>query len=59
VVTRETCSSTASPKPGMAVAAAGDLVVALDTNLDGALRMEGLAREFVNKVQKADASALN
>ncbi|MFH0907959.1 MAG: isoleucine--tRNA ligase [bacterium] len=39
------------PKPGLAVASSGHLVVALDTNLDGELVGEGLAREFVNKVQ--------
>ena len=39
------------PKPGMAVAATGELVVALDTKLDDELINEGLAREFVNKVQ--------
>jgi len=39
------------PKPGLAVASSGHLVVALDTNLDDELVREGLAREFVNKVQ--------
>ena len=39
------------PKPGLAVASSGHLVVALDTNLDDELVCEGLAREFVNKVQ--------
>lgn len=40
-----------TPKPGLAVASAGALVVALDTELDADLLREGLAREFVNKVQ--------
>jgi isoleucyl-tRNA synthetase len=40
-----------TPKPGLAVAASGDVVVALDTELDEDLIREGLAREFVNKVQ--------
>lgn len=40
-----------TPKAGLAVASAGALVVALDTELDADLLREGLAREFVNKVQ--------
>jgi isoleucyl-tRNA synthetase len=40
-----------TPKPGLAVAASGNVVVALDTDLDEDLLREGLAREFVNKVQ--------
>ena len=39
------------PRPGLVVAAEGAIVVALDTTLDGPLTAEGLAREFVNKVQ--------
>jgi isoleucyl-tRNA synthetase len=39
------------PRPGLVVAAEGAIVVALDTTLDAALEAEGLAREFVNKVQ--------
>lgn len=39
------------PKEGLAVAAAGDLVVALEVTLTPELMREGLAREFVNKVQ--------
>jgi isoleucyl-tRNA synthetase len=39
------------PRPGLAVASAGALVVAVDTELDADLLCEGLAREFVNKVQ--------
>jgi isoleucyl-tRNA synthetase len=37
--------------PGLAVSSAGAWIVALDTNLDEALIHEGLAREFVNRVQ--------
>lgn len=37
---------------GWLVAAEGSITVALDTELDEALRAEGLAREFVNRVQK-------
>ncbi|MCX7818734.1 MAG: isoleucine--tRNA ligase [Kiritimatiellae bacterium] len=39
------------PREGMAVAAEGEWVVALDTRLTPALIAEGLAREFVNRVQ--------
>ena len=37
---------------GWLVATEGTITVALDTELDEALRGEGLAREFVNHVQK-------
>uniref|UniRef100_UPI0035651647 DUF5915 domain-containing protein n=1 Tax=Pontiella sp. TaxID=2837462 RepID=UPI0035651647 len=40
-----------NPKEGMAVSAEGALVVGLDTQLNDDLIAEGLAREFVNKVQ--------
>jgi isoleucyl-tRNA synthetase len=40
-----------NPKEGMAVSAEGALVVGLDTQLNDDLISEGLAREFVNKVQ--------
>ncbi|KXK56044.1 MAG: isoleucine--tRNA ligase [Chlorobi bacterium] len=36
---------------GWLVASEGPITVALDTELDAALRQEGLAREFVNRVQ--------
>jgi isoleucyl-tRNA synthetase len=39
------------PRPGMVVASSGPLVVAIETALTPALIQEGLAREFVNKVQ--------
>ena len=39
------------PKEGLAVSAEGSLVVGLDTALNEDLIQEGLAREFVNKVQ--------
>lgn len=39
------------PKEGLAVRAEGSLVVGLDTALNEDLIQEGLAREFVNKVQ--------
>ncbi len=40
-----------TPKEGLAVGSAGDLVVALEVDLTQELVREGLAREFVNKVQ--------
>lgn len=46
-----------TPKPGLAVASSGALVVALDTELDADLLREGLAREFVNKVQNLRKTA--
>ena len=46
-----------TPRPGLAVAAADGFVVALDTTLDKALIQEGLAREFVNKVQNLRKAA--
>lgn len=39
------------PKEGLAVSAEGSLVVGLDTQLNEDLITEGLAREFVNKIQ--------
>ena len=39
------------PREGLVVASEGALVVALETKLSDALIEEGLAREFVNKVQ--------
>ncbi|NLG34725.1 MAG: isoleucine--tRNA ligase [Lentisphaerae bacterium] len=39
------------PRPGLVVASAGGIVVALETALDEALVREGRAREFVNRVQ--------
>jgi len=41
-----------TPKAGLAVAAQGSLVVALDLELDADLIREGLARELVNNVQQ-------
>ncbi|HOH06251.1 MAG TPA: isoleucine--tRNA ligase [bacterium] len=38
-------------REGLVAASEGDLTVALDLNLTEALRCEGLAREFVNRVQ--------
>jgi isoleucyl-tRNA synthetase len=41
----------AEQAPGLAVSSGGKWIVALDTNLNEALIHEGLAREFVNRVQ--------
>ncbi len=38
--------------PGLLVQEENGLVIALDSNLDDALRAEGLTREFINRVQK-------
>ena len=40
-----------TPREGMVVASEGDVIVALETKLDEALICEGLAREFVSKIQ--------
>ena len=40
------------PEPGLAVASAGDLAVALDLSTDPELEAEGLAREFVSRIQQ-------
>lgn len=40
-----------TPKAGLVVASVGNMVVALETELTPELLREGLAREFVNKVQ--------
>ena len=45
------------PHAGHVVAAEGGFVVALDTQLTPELECEGLAREFVNKVQNLRKSA--
>jgi isoleucyl-tRNA synthetase len=39
------------PLPGLVVASESGIVVGLETRLDDGLVLEGLAREFVNKVQ--------
>ena len=40
-----------APKPGLVVASEGAVTVALDTVLSEALKLEGLAREMVNRIQ--------
>lgn len=46
-----------APKPGLVVASEGALTVALDTVVTEALRLEGLAREIVNRVQNLRKTA--
>ncbi len=48
---------TPQPKSGFAVRAEGEYVVALDTSVTPELRAEGLAREFVRRVQDLRKSA--
>ena len=57
VVAKDDILITRTPRPGLAVAAAEGFVVALDTELDAGLLREGLAREFVNKVQNLRKAA--
>jgi isoleucyl-tRNA synthetase len=45
------------PLEGLVVASEGNLIVGLDTELTPALESEGLAREFVNKVQNMRKTA--
>ncbi len=56
-ITRDDLIVERTPRPGLAVAAAEGFVVALDTALDDELIREGLAREFVNKVQNLRKAA--
>ena len=46
-----------TPKDGLVVAAENDIIVALETALTPALIHEGLAREFVNRVQNMRKTA--
>jgi len=46
-----------APKPGRVVASEGGLTVVLDTTPNEALRLEGLAREIVNRVQNLRKTA--
>ncbi|MEW5720682.1 MAG: DUF5915 domain-containing protein, partial [Chloroflexota bacterium] len=48
---------TPQPKPGFAVKADGEYVVALDTTVTPELKAEGFAREFVRRVQDLRKSA--
>jgi isoleucyl-tRNA synthetase len=48
---------TPQPRPGFAVKAEGEYVVALDTTITPELRAEGLAREVVRRVQDLRKSA--
>jgi isoleucyl-tRNA synthetase len=50
-LTAEDIEIVRQPKEGLAVSTEGSLVVGIDTALNADLIQEGLAREFVNKVQ--------
>ena len=50
-ITREYLTIQRTEKEGLCVATEGGITVALDTVLDDALRKEGFAREFVNRIQ--------
>ena len=43
---------TSTPKKNFAIHAQEDLIIIMDTNISTSLQMEGLAREFVNRMQK-------
>ncbi len=51
-LTSEDLIVTRTPRPGTVVEASGPLAVALDVDLDEALRTEGLAREVISRVQQ-------
>ena len=42
--------------PGYEIASKGNLTIALDITIDEGLKMEGIAREFINKMQQARKS---
>ncbi len=50
-ISRDDFRAKAEQAPGLAVSTEGEWTVAIDTTLDEALINEGLAREFVNRVQ--------
>jgi isoleucyl-tRNA synthetase len=51
VITPEDCEIHTEDIPGWTVASEGQLTVALDINVTEELRDEGIAREFINKIQ--------
>jgi len=51
VLTSEDVEFITQDIPGWTVQSDGDITVALDIELDDALRFEGIAREFVNRIQ--------
>ncbi len=57
VLTGEDVLLVRAPKPGLVVASEGALTVALDTTVSEALKLEGLAREIVNRVQNLRKTA--
>lgn len=56
-ITREDVQVVAQQAPGIVLASEGDLIVAIDTTLTEDLELEGLAREFVNRVQNTRKEA--
>ena len=50
-ITSEDVQTTRQERDGLCVATENDLTVALDMNISGELRKEGVAREFVNRLQ--------
>ncbi len=46
-----------TPRTGLVVSSEGEIVIALETKLTGSLVQEGLAREFVSKVQNMRKTA--
>jgi isoleucyl-tRNA synthetase len=51
VILAEDVEITTEDIPGWLVATEGNLTIALDIHITEALRMEGIAREFINKIQ--------
>jgi len=56
-ITAEEVQIVAQDAPGIVLGSDGDLVVAIDTTLNEELELEGLAREFVNRVQNTRKEA--
>jgi isoleucyl-tRNA synthetase len=51
VITQEDAEITTEDIPGWLVATEGSLTIALDINITPGLKQEGIAREFINKIQ--------
>ncbi len=56
-ITPEDIQVVVQQAPGLVVGSEGDLTVAIDTTLTEELELEGLAREFVNRVQNTRKEA--
>jgi isoleucyl-tRNA synthetase len=57
VLAADEFSLTARPRPGHEIADEGDVLVALDTQVDDALAAEGLAREVAHRIQNLRKAA--